>query len=639
MAGTAKTTQPYGTWPSQVTAGLISNRSRLNEVRWASDGQTMVWHEGRSSSNVLVAADCSWPVKRDLTDEQSPRGGVGYGGGAFDVAKNQPVIVFANGDGRLYRRELSPGRPKAITPVIGPSGAVASPAISPDGQWVAYIHSDGSTDVMAVTPMEGATWPVQLARGADFYMQPVWHPAGTHLAWVEWDHPNMPWDGARIMLAKFESNPPRLIDPQAVGGGQYVPAQQPEFSPDGKWLSFVEENGEWADLILLDLHSGGAEYGERRVLVRGEGFDINPPAWVQGVRSYGWNVTGERIYQIRQQGSVSSLWVVDVASGDARKIDTAPYTWLSQLAVSGQDDRLAFLASAPGHPDVVVMWDGHMLHRVAFSTSATFNPTDLPAAREIAWVNADGSTAYGLYFAPSNPRYSGVGLPPAIVQIHGGPTSYVAMRFNAEAAYFTSRGYAYVAVNYRGSTGYGRSYRHAMRGRWGDVDVEDAAGCARALAEQQLADSRRLVITGGSAGGYTVLNTLIRHPGLFKAGVCQYGVTNLFALNMDTHKFEAHYNDTMVGPLPEATERYHAWSPVFHAAKIQDALYIFQGKDDVVVPPSQAEEIVAALRSNGVPHKYKVYEGEGHGFRKAETIADYLKETERFLVQNVIFAP
>ena len=634
MVGSAKKTLPYGTWPSQVSAGLISNRLRLNEVRWAFDGQTLVWHEGRSGSNVLVAADCAWPAKRDLTDEQSPRGGVGYGGGAFDAAKNQPLVVFASGDGRIYKRELSPNRPQPITPSVGPNGGVASPVISPDGQWVAYIYTDGTTDLLALASIEGGGWPVQLSRGADFYMQPAWHPAGTHLAWVEWDHPNMPWDGARIMVARFEANPPRLIDPQAVGGGQYIPAQQPEFSPDGHWLSFVEENGEWSDLVLLDLHSG-----ERRVLVRGEGFDINPPAWVQGVRSYSWNTSGERIYHIRQQGTVSSLWVVDVASGEASKIDTAPYTWLTQLAVSAQDDHLAFIASAPGHPDVVVMWDGQMLHRVAFSTAATFNPSDLPAAKEIAWVNADGSTAYGLYFAPTSPSYTGAGLPPAIVQIHGGPTSYTAMRFNPEAAYFTSRGYAYVAVNYRGSTGYGRSYRHAMRGRWGDVDVEDAAGCAHALAEQELADARKLVITGGSAGGYTVLNTLIRYPGLYKAAVCQYGVTNLFAINMDTHKFEAHYNDTMVGPLPEATERYHAWSPVFHAGHIQDAIYIFQGKDDVVVPPAQAEEIVNALRANRVPHQYKLYEGEGHGFRKAETIADYLKETERFLVQNVIFAP
>ena len=193
-------------------------------------------------------------------------------------------------------------------------------------------------------------------------------------------------------------------------------------------------------------------------------------------------------------------------------------------------------------------------------------------------------------------------------------------------------------VNYRGSSGYGKTYRNALRRHWGEVDVEDAAGCARALADQGLADSQRLVIRGGSAGGYTVLNALIHYPKVFKAGICLYGVSNLFTLDMDTHKFEERYTASMVGELPEAAERYRAWSPVFHADQIRDALYIFQGDQDKVVPPSQSEEIAAALKDNGVPLKYKVYEGEGHGFRKSETIADYLKETERFLQQYVLFA-
>jgi dipeptidyl aminopeptidase/acylaminoacyl peptidase len=178
-----------------------------------------------------------------------------------------------------------------------------------------------------------------------------------------------------------------------------------------------------------------------------------------------------------------------------------------------------------------------------------------------------------------------------------------------------------------------------MRERWGDVDVEDTAGCARSLVERGMADPSRLVIMGGSAGGYTVLNSLVRYPGLYKAGICLFGVSNLFALDLDTHKFEKHYNASLVGPLPEAAERYKAWSPVYHAEKIQDAIYIFQGSEDKVVPPSQSEEIVKALRARGTTYKYRLYEGEGHGFRKSETIIDYLNETERFLLEQVIYAP
>ena len=203
---------------------------------------------------------------------------------------------------------------------------------------------------------------------------------------------------------------------------------------------------------------------------------------------------------------------------------------------------------------------------------------------------------YGTYYAPTNPEYTSDGLPPAIVYIHGGPTSEQPVTYSAERTYFTTRGYAWLEVNYRGSSGQGRTYLQALRSNWGLADREDAAGGANALISQGLADPHRLIIRGGSAGGYTVLNTLIHYPGLFKAGICLYGVSNLFSLAQDTHKFEAHYNDSLVGPLPEAAEKYHAWSPIFHASQINDALAIFQGSIDKVVPPSQSEEIVNALR-------------------------------------------
>jgi dipeptidyl aminopeptidase/acylaminoacyl peptidase len=210
--------------------------------------------------------------------------------------------------------------------------------------------------------------------------------------------------------------------------------------------------------------------------------------------------------------------------------------------------------------------------------------------------------------------------------------------FSLDTAFFTSRGFAVLAVNYRGSTGFGRSYMLALRQKWGEYDVQDAVSGAQALVEQGLADPQRLVIRGGSAGGYTVLNALIRYPGRFKAGLCSYGVSNLFTLAMDTHKFEERYLDSMVGELPEASARYHAWSPVFQANQIKDAIAVFQGTADKVVPPDQSETIVAALRANGVPHIYRLYEGEGHGFRKIETLEAYYQDVERFLQQHVLFS-
>ena len=303
---------PFGLWPSPISASLISQRLRLEDVQFAGDGQTLVWCEGRSAGSALAAQGVDGSsARRDLTSEQNPRGGVGYGGGVFSVSGE--TVLFANRDGRIYRRGLGYDRPRPITPAFGPSpsGAAASPALSPDGRWVVYVYSDGHDDLLALADSSGKEWPVQLSRGADFYMQPTWHPAGDRLAWVEWDHPNMPWDGTRIQIARLEGSPPRVVDVTTAAGGADLPAQQPLFSPDGRWLCYSVETGEFPDLMLMDLQTG-----ERRVLVHGDGFEVVPPAWVQGVRSIGWSPSSQRIFYIRYTGSNSSLWVADLATGE-----------------------------------------------------------------------------------------------------------------------------------------------------------------------------------------------------------------------------------------------------------------------------------------------------------------------------------
>jgi dipeptidyl aminopeptidase/acylaminoacyl peptidase len=349
-----------------------------------------------------------------------------------------------------------------------------------------------------------------------------------------------------------------------------------------------------------------------------------------------WSPEGDAIFFMQKEAGITTLNQVDVESGEVSPVDLSPYTALSQPAVSAEG-RLSLSASAPTiSPRIISKKDNHItIHQR--STSEAIPPEDLPTPYEISWTSSDGETVYGIYSPPTSSRYQGRGLPPAIVLIHGGPTSSVSIGYDLEAAFFTNRGYGYLQVNYRGSTGYGRKYREALRGNWGDLDVIDAAGGAQALIDQRLAEPTRLVIKGGSAGGYTVLNTLIRYPGLFKAGICSYGVTNLFTLAMDTHKFEERYTDSLVGALPEAAEKYRKWSPIFHAEKIQDPVAVFQGEEDKVVPPSQSEEIVKTLKANGVPHEYHLYPGEGHGFRKSETRRKYYEAIERFLMQVVIF--
>lgn len=620
---TNKTKRAFGMWESQVTPELIAAAISLADPQWDTDGCTLVWREGRSDKGVLLAQPMG-EAPYEISGEKNVRAGVGYGGGDFTVRHG--CVIFAAKDGRLYRRDLAAGFPKPITPEYGNA---ASPQISPNNDWVAFVHTYEGDDVLALVDAKGQNWPVKLAEGADFYMQPVWDPSGEAIAWIEWDHPNMPWDGTRLMYAVLEGDPPKIKAAQQLAGSEDIPVLQPAFSPDGRYLSYIENQEEWDQLILRDLQEGTS-----KVLV--EGAALLKPAWIQGVVVQVWSPDSEHIYYLQTEAGVSSLNKVNVVTGEITGLKTDSYTALSQPSVN-PDDRLALLANAPSISSRVISMKGadRIIHQR--STSESIPPEDLPTPYEISWTSEDGEAVFGIYSPPTSSRFEGEGLPPAIVLIHGGPTSAVSIGYNLEAAFFTSRGYGYLEVNYRGSTGYGRAYREALRGNWGYLDVIDAAGGAKALIDQKLADPHRLVIKGGSAGGYTVLNTLIRFPGLYKAGICSYGVTNLFTLAMDTHKFEERYTDSLVGALPEAAEKYRAWSPVFHAEKIKDPVVIFQGEEDKVVPPSQSEEIVKALKANGVPHEYHLYPGEGHGFRKSETRQAYYEAIERFLLQYVIF--
>lgn len=602
----------------------MAQRLRLDDVQWDTDGRTLVWLEGRSGQSVLVARR-EGDAPRDVTDVLSVRAGVGYGGGDFTVGHGQ--VVFATREGRLYRQRLDGGVASPITPAFG---QVASPAISPDGRWVIFVHSYERVDVLALVDVEGSLWPLKLVSGSDFYMQPTWHSAGDRIAWVEWDHPNMPWDSTRLCWARLEGDPPRLVERTVVEDDPDRAVFQPAFSPDGRWLSYIVTQGEWDALKVIDL-----ETGQAHILI--EGTTLADPAWIQGMRTYAWRHDGGAIYYRRNDAGVATLWRVDLSSGRSEPIDISPYTWITQITAAPTADRLAFLASSPQVPDRVVTWEDGLIRVEKRSSSESIPMEDLPQPEALEWPAEDGTTIHGLYYRPVNSAYEGMGLPPVIVNVHGGPTGQRTASFSSDVAFFTHRGYGFLEVNYRGSTGYGRSYMTALRGHWGDYDVRDVVSAAEMLIRRGLADPGRLVVKGGSAGGYTVLNVLIRHPGLFKAGICLYGVTNLFTLATDTHKFEERYLDSLVGPLPDAAARYREWSPIFQADRLRDPIAIFQGAEDQVVPPDQAESIVAVLRSNRVPHVYRLFEGEGHGWRKAETIEAYYREVERFLRQYVIF--
>jgi dipeptidyl aminopeptidase/acylaminoacyl peptidase len=620
-----KTVLPYGTWPGAIRPETIGHARRLDDVQWSPDGGRLLWLEGRSGKGVIVsqtegAAPC------DLNEIESVRAGVGYGGGDFCAARD--FVVFAEKNGRLYRAGFAGGGSVPLTPEFG---RAAAPAVSPDGRWILYVHSYERKDRLVVVDAEGKSWPRILAQGADFYMQPAWHPSGGRIAWVEWNHPCMPWDGTRLKTARIAGDTAGLVEENTIIGNEECPASQPAFSPNGRQLACIAGEGEWENLLLFDLKSG-----KKKVLV--EGGTLADPAWVQGNRTIGWSADSRKVFFRRNEEGQASLWVVDAAGGSPEKLGIEPYTWINQITPSPASDAVAFIGSSSSIPPRILVREKGSIRVQARSGAERIDAGEYSVPVPMTWEMAGGDAVHGLYYPPVHPRYEGRGLPPAVIGIHGGPTGQRTAAYNAEAAFFTSRGYAYLAVNYHGSTGYGRRYMLSLRGRWGELDVDDAVSGAKALCDRGSADPARLVILGGSAGGYTVLNTLVRHPGFFRAGVCLFGVSDLFRLAIETHKFEEKYLDSMVGPLPESAEKYRSWSPIFHADSIRDPLAVFQGAEDTVVPPNQSERIVEALQKRNVPCLYRLFAGEGHGWRQTETIVAYYSEMEKFLQQHVLYA-
>lgn len=633
---TPKVRRQYGVWDSPITPRSMSRGITLADLALTPQGE-LAWLERRADRSVLVLQGADEQAPRDLSSELSVKARLGYGGGDFCLGAGNAYVVEAE-SGRIFAQPLRAGSPRPLTPAFG---RCASPALSPDGRWLVYVHSYEGRDCLAIVDAQGKGWPQQVAAGADFYMQPAWSPDGRSLAWVEWNHPNMPWDGTWIRLGEFSAppgGPPQLAGARALAGGDEISAFQPQFSPDGRYLAYVSDESGWWQIYLHDLASGEV------ARLTDAPAEHAQPAWVQGMRAYQFGLDGTRVIFLRNQKGRVSLWQVDLATRREEQLRVPEaYANLEQIAIGltpgGQAEGIGLLASGGQTPPRLITLQssgGERIWRRATSEELPAEAYSQPAP--LAWPGMDGETAYGLYFPPHNPRFEGVGKPPLLVNIHGGPTSQVRQGFNLRAQFFATRGYAVLEVNYRGSTGYGREYRNQLRGNWGIYDVQDAVSGARSLAEQGRVDGDKVVIMGGSAGGFTVLKALEDFPGFFKAGVCLYGISNQFTAAVETHKFEERYSDSLLGALPEAAQVYRERSPLFFADKIQDPIAIFQGEDDQVVCRNQSDEMVAALARRGVPHLYQVYPGEGHGFQKPETIEHFYRTLEGFLKQHVLYA-
>ncbi len=625
---------PYGSWRSPVRVDdLVGDLVTLAEP-WL-DGDDVYWLEGRPAEagrRVLVRAAADGSIA-DLTDAPiSVRTGVHeYGGGAYAVAGG--VVAFSDGaDSRLYRLDPGVTTPVAITPP-GPWRYADLRFDAARRRFIAVREDHGgegeAVNEIVDVPLDGDRDPRVLVSGPDFVSSPRVSPDGSRLAWLEWDHPDMPWDATRLRVASIGPDG-TLGEPVLAAGGPDESIVQPEFAPDGTLHLVSDRSGWWNLYRLVD--------GPRLEPLAPMEAEFADPAWIFGRSSYAFLPDGSLVAVGRRAGRDR---LFHIAPGDFVGEVESGFTEFEGLQAGPAG--VITLAGAPGSPAVVVRLDTETLAPAGVlrrASSLTLDATVISIPEPIEFATSGGRTAHALYYAPRNPAFVGPPgeLPPLRVLVHGGPTSNASTSLNLAIQLWTSRGVAIVDVDYGGSTGYGRDVRRQLDGAWGVVDVDDCVAAADALVERGVVDPRRMVISGGSAGGFTTLAALAFRD-RFAAGISAYGVGDLATLARDTHKFESRYTDRLVGPYPAAIERYRSRSPVHAFDRIAVPVLVLQGLEDRVVVPAEAEAIVAALAANGIPYAYLAFAGEGHGFRGAAAIRRSLEAEISFLGQVFGFEP
>jgi dipeptidyl aminopeptidase/acylaminoacyl peptidase len=604
---------PFGSWKSPITADLIV-RSTIGLGQVALDGQDIYWIEQRPTEagrSVVVRRSPDGVVQDVTPPDFNARTRVHeYGGGAYAVCDG--CVYFSNyADQRVYRQD--PGlMPRPITPNV--DLRYADYALDRRRNRLICVREDhtdseqeAENEIVALDWASGDGGGV-LVSGHDFYSSPRVSPDGARLAWLAWNHPNMPWDGCELWVGEIAEDG-TLGGAQCITGGVNESIFQPEWSPDGT-LYFVSDRSGWWNLYrwrggIEPLVPMAAEFGEA--------------AWVFGESTYAFESAGRLVCAYRQDARWR-LATLDTVSLTLAPVET-PFTEIGDV-VAG-DGRVFCNAASPTAAPALVQIDLRtgQIEALRHSSDLAADPGYLSAAQPIGFPTEGGLTAYGYFYPPRNRDYVGPDneRPPLLVLSHGGPTSHAVSGLNLRIQYWTSRGFAVLDVDYGGSTGYGRAYRERLKGRWGIVDVDDCVNGTRYLAGRGEVDGRRLAIRGGSAGGYTTLAALTFRDA-FATGASHYGVSDLEALVRDTHKFESRYLDGLVGPYPERRDIYLERSPIHFIQQLSQPLILLQGLEDKIVPPNQAEMMFEAVRAKGLPVAYLAFEGEQHGFRRAENI-------------------
>ncbi|NQW24025.1 MAG: S9 family peptidase [SAR202 cluster bacterium] len=623
------TTAPYGSWQSPITTDLIVSGS-IGLGQLALDGEDIYWVEMRPSEGGRMVIVKRLPDGNiiDITPIPfSARTRVHeYGGGSFLV--HEGVVYFSNyADQRMYRQDPG-GQPQPITPEVdmryadGCFDAVRSRIIC-----VREDHTSEGEPVNGIVAVDaqGQVELQVLFQGSDFCSTPRVSPDGTKLAWLTWNHPNMPWDGTELMVAEFDAQG-MLGEVQTVAGGKSESIFQPEWSPDGV-LHFVSDHSGWWNLWRW-------ENGQANQLTN-RNAEFGKPQWTLGSGTYSF-ASPDVIACSYVEGGAWKIGMLDITSRNLFPVQT-PFSEMGRGDIKAGDGNLVFLAGAPTRPMTLVSLDlaSGKWDELRKSHNLEIDSGYLSEAQPVEFPTEDGKTAHAFFYPPKNSDFQGLEgeKPPLLVKSHGGPTGSTSIALEWGIQFWTSRGIGVLDVNYGGSTGYGREYRERLNGNWGIVDVDDCCNAALHLVSQGEADGDRLAIDGGSAGGYTTLAALTFKE-VFKAGASYYGVSNLEALAKETHKFESRYLDGLVGPYPECQNLYQERAPINHTDQLSCPLILFQGLDDQIVPPNQAEMMFDAVRAKGIPTAYIPFEGEQHGFRRAENIKRAL-EAELYFYSRI----
>jgi dipeptidyl aminopeptidase/acylaminoacyl peptidase len=628
-------TAPYGTWKSPITSDLIVKESiGLSQPRI--DGSDIYWIEMRPSERgrQVIVRQSADGTRTDINPpEFNARTRVHeYGGGDYVV--HAGAVYFSNfADQQVYR--ITEGRaPERLTNQSAEDRVRYADAIVDAGRnRLICVREDHRAEgkeaencLVAVNINDGAE--LVLAAGNNFYSSPRSSPDGKQLAWLTWNHPNMPWDGCELWVGEFDDDG-SINSPKLVAGGLRESIFQPEWSPEGV-LYFVSDRTGWWNLYRAQ---------DASVECLGEmNAEFGAPQWVFGMSTYAFESADRIVCAFVEQG-IWHLATINTQSKQFKRVET-PFTDISYVRASA--GRAVFRAASPTEPIAIINLDLTTLERhVLKRGSATdVDPAYFSEATPIEFPTENGLTAHGFFYPPRNPDFIGPEneRPLLLVKSHGGPTSATIAILMLGIQYWTSRGVAVLDVNYGGSTGYGRAYRERLNGTWGVVDVDDCVNGAKFLASRGDVDGDRSMIDGGSAGGYTTLCALTFRD-YFKAGASHYGVSDLEALELDTHKFESKYSDGLVGPYPERRDLYIERSPIHFADRLSCPVIFLQGLEDKVVPPNQAEMMVDALREKGLPVAYVAFEGEQHGFRRAENIKRALDGEFYFYSRVFGFAP